>query len=490
MSYKILSANEAVAIIRHGETIGMSGFSPAGTPKACVRALAEKAKAEHARGNDFKVNVFSVATVVDDALAEADAVAFRTPYQTASILRKKINSQQTRFADYHLSRFAQMLRHHFLPSINVAIVEVVDVSDDGELIFTTSSGASADFCLMAEKIIVERNHYHRPELRYLHDIYIPADPPHRLPIPLTNPRERIGTQTLKVDPAKIVGIVENDECDHIAAFKASDEVTDKIGENICNFLVKEFKAGRIPKEFLPLQSGVGNVANAVLAGLGRNPDVPAFQMFTEVIQDAVIDLIDSGRCTFASTCALTLSDECLKRVYENFDFYRDKIVLRPQEITNSPELARRLGMICMNTAIEFDLFGHVNSSHFYGRQMMNGIGGSGDFSRNAYLTIFSCPSCAKNGAISSVVPMCSHIDHIEHDVDVLVTEFGVADLRGLSPRERAEVIIENCAHPEYRQILRDYLALTPGFHTPCSVAHALDFHKAFLETGDMRNVKF
>ena len=236
--------------------------------------------------------------------------------------------------------------------------------------------------------------------------------------------------------------------------QVASSLTDQIGENVCNFLAAELKAGRIPQGFLPIQSGVGNIANAVLAALGRNADIPAFRMHTEVIQDSVIKLMDAGRCVFVGGCSLTVSDDCLKHMYENFDFYKNKIMLRPQEISNNPEVVRRLGLICMNTAIEVDVFGHVNSTHFYGRQMMNGIGGSGDFARNGYLTIFTCPSVAKGGAISSIVPMCSHIDHTEHDVDIVVTEQGVADLRGKSPRERAEELIEKCAHPEYKPLLQ------------------------------------
>lgn len=88
--------------------------------------------------------------------------------------------------------------------------------------------------------------------------------------------------------------------------------------------------------------------------------------------------------------------------------------------------------------------------------MMNGIGGSGDFARNARLAIFVTKSIAKGGNISSIVPFASHIDHTEHDVDVIVTEQGYADLRGLAPSERVELIIENCAHLMYRDQLRAY----------------------------------
>ncbi len=78
------------------------------------------------------------------------------------------------------------------------------------------------------------------------------------------------------------------------------------------------------------------------------------------------------------------------------------------------------------------------------------------FARNARLAIFVTKSIAKGGNISSIVPFVSHVDHTEHDVDVIVTEQGYADLRGLAPRERVELIIENCTHPMYRDQLRAY----------------------------------
>jgi acyl-CoA hydrolase len=253
------------------------------------------------------------------------------------------------------------------------------------------------------------------------------------------------------------------------------------------FLESEYLAGRIPAEGLPLQSGVGNVANAVLASVGQSTIIPPFKMHTEVLQDTVVELMKQGRCLFASSCCIHVCDATLQEIYRNFDFYRDKILLRPVEVSNNPAIARRIGLICMNTALEVDIFGNVNSTHIAGTHIMNDIGGSGDFARSSAYTIFSCPSIAKGGAISSVVPMVSHTDHTEHDVHVIITEQGVADLRGLSPRERAEVIIENCAHPDYRPMLRKYLARTTKGHTPHDLRKAFSFHNAFTETGDMRN---
>lgn len=257
---------------------------------------------------------------------------------------------------------------------------------------------------------------------------------------------------LKVDPEKIVGVVLTHEPAHIPLFKATSGVTDMIGDNLVRFLEAEYRAGRIPQEGLPFQSGVGNVANAVLSKVGQSEVLPPFQMYTEVLQDKVVELMKQGRCAFAGSTCLYVSDEVMSDIYNHFDYFRDKIILRPQEVSNDLGVIRRLGVISMNTAIEVDLFGNINSSHLFASKVMNGIGGSGDYAHAARYTIFYCPSTAKKGAISAIVPMVSHTDHTEHDVDVIVTEQGVADLRGKSPRERQSVslkivripIIESC----------------------------------------------
>ena len=145
--------------------------------------------------------------------------------------------------------------------------------------------------------------------------------------------------------------------------------------------------------------------------------------------------------------------------------------------------------IALNTPLEFDIYGHANSTHVMGTQMMNGIGGSGDFMRNGYLTIFTTESTAKEGKISRVVPMCSHVDHTEHDTMVFITEWGVADVRGLCPRERALRIIDQCAHPDYRPLLKEYYLAAEkkyGGHTPHDLDLALGFHSKFLHTGSMK----
>jgi len=300
----------------------------------------------------------------------------------------------------------------------------------------------------------------------------------------------MGTHGIKVDPSKILCVVETYRDDEVSGFTPTDEVTDKIGMNVANFLANEIKVGRVPKEFLPIQSGVGNIANAVMASLGNNPEIPNFEMYTEVIQDSVIELIRNGKIKYASGCSLTITTPILKDLYKDLEFFRDKLVLRPQEMSNSPELARRLGLITINTALEADIFGNVNSTHVMGSKMMNGIGGSADFTRSAYISIFTTPSTAKNGNISAIVPMVSHVDQNEHSVNIIITEHGVADLRGKSPVQRAEEIIENCVAPEYKKILTDYLALSGPCHTPTNLQACFGMHTQFMKTGNMLDTKW
>lgn len=493
MALRFITAEEAATYVKHDDNVGFSGFTPAGSPKAVPTAIAELAKAEHAAGRPYKIGVLTGASSgdsLDGALARAHAVKYRTPYQSNEDLKKLINSGETEYFDMHLSQLAQDIRYGFFGKINVAIIEACDINDNGEIILTSAVGNTPTFAKMADKIIVELNSYHPKALRGLHDIAEVQDPPYRREIPIFTVRDRAGSPVLKVDPSKIVGVVETNRKDEVKGFTPVDEVTAKIGENVAIFLASQIKDGRIPKEFLPIQSGVGNIANAVLGSLKANKDIPPFTMYTEVIQDSVIDLMQAGKVTFASGCSLTIAPEVCKTVYDNLDFFLPKLVLRPQEFSNNPEVVRRLGLITINTALEADIFGNINSTHVLGTKMMNGIGGSGDFTRNAYCSIFTCPSVAKKGAISAIVPMVSHVDHNEHSVKVLITENGIADLRGKSPNQRAATIIENCVHPEYKQLMWDYMKVSGKLHTPHALQACMGMHVEFLKSGDMRKTNW
>jgi succinate CoA transferase len=490
MAWTRLSPEEAASSIKHGETVAFSGFTPAGAPKVISLAMAAKADSEHRAGRDYKLGIVTGASTgpsLDGALAKANAIAWRTPYQSNKDVRDAINSGRAKFFDMHLSMVAQQIRYQTMGKIHHAVIEAADIDDEGNVVLTTGVGCTPTFARYADRIFIELNARHPKALRGFHDLYEPADPPHRREIPIYSVSDRIGTPLLKIDPKKIVGIVETNVDDETTGFRACDETTLKIGANVAAFLAGERKAGRIPDSFLPIQSGVGETANAVLKALGENPDIPPFQMYTEVIQDAVIDLMKQGRIRYASGSSLTLSPEARVEFYDNLEFFRDKMVLRPQEITNNPEIVRRIGIISCNTALEVDIFGNVNSTHLLGQKMMNGIGGSGDFTRNSYISMFICASTQKKDKISTIVPLVTHVDHNEHSVQVVVTEYGVADLRCKAPIERAELIIDRCAHPDFRDMLRDYLMRSRYTHTPHGLSDAFGMHEQFVRSGDMHD---
>lgn len=491
MALKFMSADEAASMINDNDNVGFSGFTHAGCPKVVPGAIAKRAEAEHAKGNPFKIGMFTGASTgdkLDGELARANAIKFRTPYQTNKDLRNAINSEEVKYFDMHLSQLAQEIRYGFLGEVDYAIIEACDVTEDGEIVPTCGVGISPTIARLAKKIIVELNSWNPKEMRGMHDISELQDPPHRKEIGIYGVKDRVGKPYIKVDPSKII-VVETNVPNEGGGFAPVDEVTTKIGNNVANFFINEMNNGRMPKSFLPVQSGVGNIANAVLAAMGNSKDIPDFDVYTEVIQDAVIDLMESGRIKFASGCSLTVSNPAIEKVYSKLDFFKERIVLRPSEYSNNPGVIRRLGVIAINTALEADIFGNINSTHVLGSKMMNGIGGSGDFTRSAYVSIFVTPSIAKNGDISAFVPFVSHIDHSEHSVKVIISEYGVADLRGKAPRERAECIIENCVHPDYQPLLREYLESCKVGHTPINLKSAFSFHNAFTETGSMKNAK-
>ena len=484
---RIVTAEEAAAFIKPGMSIGMSGFTASAYPKAIPLALAERMKKE-----PFTVDIWTGASTgpeLDDTLAAVHGIKKRLPYQTDNILRSEINDGSVDYLDLHLSESAQLARVGYLGKLDLAIVEAVAITEEGNIIPSTSLGNAASYVQQADIVIVEVNTTQPLELEGMHDVYVPLDPPNRLPIPIVQADDRVGTPFIPCTPDKIKYIVPCDIKDGTRDLAAIDENSKKMSHFTLEFLNAEIKAGRMPKNLLPLQSGVGNVANAVMAGF-VDSDLEDLTVYTEVIQDGMLDLIDAGKLNFASGTAFSPSPAGMERFYKDVEKYKKYLLLRPQEISNSPEVVHRLGVIAMNTALEVDIYGNVNSTHVTGTKMMNGIGGSGDFARNAFLTIFYTPSIAKNGAISSIVPMCSHIDHTEHDVDVIITEQGIADLRGLAPRARALEIINNCVHPDYKPVLLDYykraVEATKHAHTPHIIKEALSFHEKFIETKSMK----
>jgi propionyl-CoA:succinyl-CoA transferase len=486
--FPTMTAEEAADLIPHGATLGIGGFTDPGIPQAVTGALTKRARALHEAGEPFKIRILAGAEAGpagDVELAKEDALSFRMPFQSESACRDAINEGRIEYHDEHLSHCAQQILEGFFGPVDIAIVEATGLSSHGRVHLTTAVGNAPTFLAVADKVIIELNRRHDPEVSGLSDIYTLGLPPHRKPLSIGHPLDRIGRPYATVDPDKVVAVVETCQKSTRPAPREPDAASRAIAENLVRFFLEELAAGRLPQDFLPLQSGVGNIGNALIADLAEHDDMPPFTMYTEVFQDSCLDAMRACRLTAASAGALTLSEDKLDEFYADFDSYRSRLVLRPQEISNNPAVIRQLGVIASNTALEVDIYGHVNSSHVCGTQLMNGLGGAGDFERNARLSIFLCHSIAKGGRVSSIVPFCSHVDHSEHSAHVIVTEQGLADLRGLGPAARARLIIDNCAHPAYRDYLHRYVETARQGHLRHDLARCFELHRNFMEYGAM-----
>ncbi len=487
---KVMSADEAVQFIDHGDKVGMSGFTGAAYPKALPTAIANRAKEAHAKGDSYKIDVYTGASTAPDCdgvMAEAGAINYRMPYQSDPSMRNAINSGEMKYQDIHLSHSGQYVEHGFFGKLDVAVVEVTRITEEGHLIPSSGVGNNVDYLDRAEKIILEVNSWQSLDLEGMADIHRIGNLPNRTPIPIINSGDRIGTTYIDIDVSKVVAVVETDAPDRNAPFKPVDDVSKQIAGYFLDFLEGEVQGGRLAYDNYIMQSGVGNVPNAVMAGL-LDSKFENIEAYTEVIQDGMVDLIDAGKMSVASATSFSLSPEYAEKMNEEAKRYRKHIITRPLQVSNHPEVIRRVGLISSNGMIEADIYGNINSTHVAGQRIMNGIGGSGDFTRNARISTFISPSAAKGNDISSVVPFASHIDHTEHDAMVVITEYGVADLRGLAPRDRVAKMI-SVAHPDYRPLLEEYVerAKKSKFqHTPHDLATAFSFHERFLEKGSMK----
>lgn len=486
LRHRVCWPNQAAELINDGDVVGISGFTRAGDAKVVLLELVQRSARE---GRPIRIDLWTGASLgdqVDGVLAEHGLIRKRLPFQSEGRLRKSINNGDVMFIDQHLGHTAEFLRSGAMGKVDVAIIEATAITADGGIVPTTSVGNSPVYAQNAETVIVELNLAQPMGLEGMHDIYDPGPRPGRRPIPILRPGDRVGDTVIRINPEKIKAVVLTNKLDDSRPLAAPDAETKQISGHLLEFLNWEVKMGRLPRQLAPLQAGVGVLANAVFAGLADS-EFEQLEVYSEVLQDSMFDLIDAGKLVMASASSITCSPDKLKYILENLHKYRGKVVLRPQEISNHPEVIRRMGLVAINAALEADIYGNVNSTHVMGTSMMNGIGGSGDFARNSYLPIFVTQSLTKGDSISCIVPMAAHVDHTEHDVQVLVTEQGLADVRNLSPRERARTIINNCAHPKYRELLLDYLrdAERMGGQTPHDLSKALSWHQRFKETGSM-----
>ncbi|KAB8288880.1 hypothetical protein EYC80_010783 [Monilinia laxa] len=485
---KLAHPQDLIPLFPNGAYIGWSGFTGVGYPKKIPTMLADHVEKNSLQGK-LKYSLFvgaSSGAETENRWAELNMIERRSPHQVGKAIAKGINNGNINFFDKHLSMFPVDLVYGFYTKdrpnkkLDVVIVEATAITEDGGIIPGASVGASPELIQMADKIIVEVN-TSMPSFEGLHDITMTELPPKRKPYLIMAPEDRIGTTAIPVDSEKIVAIVESDYQDQTVPNSPEDATSRAIAAHLIEFLEHEVKHDRLPKSLLPIQSGIGNIANAVIGGLAES-NFKNLKVWTEVLQDTFLDLFDSGRLDFATATSIRFSPDGFKRFYDGWEQYFGKLLLRSQQVSNSPEIIRRLGVIGMNTPVEVDIYAHANSTNVMGSRMLNGLGGSADFLRSSKYSIMHTPSTrpSKTDAhgVSCIVPMCTHVDQTEHDLDVVVTEQGLADVRGLSPKERARVIIEKCSHPDYKPILEDYFRKAD-----------FDMHKAFDQEGSMKALK-
>ncbi|KAJ3866360.1 acyl-CoA carboxylate CoA-transferase [Lentinula novae-zelandiae] len=508
---KIANAEDLVPLFKNDDYIGWSGFTGVGYPKTLPTAIADHVESNNLQSDPAtkkKFNLFvgaSVGPEVEDRWAALDMIARRYPHQVGKETSKGINAGRIDFADKHLSMFPQDLTYGFYSlrkkhgdptkPLDWAIVEATAITEEGYIVPGASVGASPEILQSAEKIIIEVN-TRIPSLEGLHDINHSWIPPHRQPYLITHPSDRIGLTAIPIDPDRVVAVIEGNKPDNTGENAPETAESRAIAKHLIEFLSGEVDAGRLPRSLLPLQSGIGNVANSIIGGLAEGP-FDNVQVWTEVLQDTFLQFFDSGKLDFATATSIKFSPNGFDHFYKNWVNYKDRLLLRSQQVANSPELIRRLGVIAMNTPLEVDIYAHANSTNALGSRMLNGLGGSADFLRNAKISIMHTPSTRPTKTdptgISCIVPFASHVDQTEHDLDVIVTEQGLADVRGLSPRERAPIIIEKCAHPDYKELLHEYYdrslheCLKRGAgHEPHMLRNAFKFHTNFMEHGTMK----
>jgi succinyl-CoA:acetate CoA-transferase len=494
----VVDAETAAATIPAGATVAVSGFGSVGYPKAVPLALASDDR-------DLDLTLVSGGSVgdeIDDALLSAGQVSRRFAYQARPAARRRANRGEVAFHDRHVSSLGDEVGYGQLADPDVAVVEAVAVGD-GWFVPSTSIGPVPRFVERADRLVVEVNEAQPLALQHLHDLT-----PLRSPLPASGRTGAEGAEgaegadgaggaagadgvdgtvdgdgaaraTVRFDPDSLDAVVHTDAPDAPYEFRALTETERGLGDVLVDFLSDALADEEAFGDPVVVQFGVGSVGNAMMAELDAI-DVGDRELVYagEVIQDGLLDAVESGLLAAASATSLALSREGQRRLFADVDRYADTVVLRPSDVSNDPSTISRLGTVAVNSAVEVDLYGHANSTHVAGSRLLNGIGGAADFVRNARLSVVALPSTAADGEVSRVVPMASHVDHTEHDVDVVVTEHGVADLRGLAPVERAERIVERCAHPEFRPALRAYRdrADARGGHLPHDLETAFDFH--------------
>lgn len=468
---RIMDAARAVErFIPERGSVAFSCMGGSSLAKAVPEAL--RTSAESGRRYELTLLTGGATTASFEACMAPLHIRRRFPYLSGPA-REAVNKGVVEFMDPRIGEFPDLVRRGVFTGglpIDVAVIEATAIDEKGRIVPALSLDALPAFADACRHLIVEIN-TRKPELLGLHDLYRVRP---GVPIPIRDVRDRIGVPYLSVPASRIAAIVLTDRDEEAsAAYSGTVPADRQIAESVAAFLSQELGRRGEGSRFA-LQLGAGPLAAALLEALPFKD----LDIWTEGIPARWADAI-GGKVRGISTTSMYLlpGDEAvLDRLFERLEDVRRHVVLRPYEVANSLEIIARLNVVTIQQAIEVDLFGAANTSHI-GRNAHNGVGGSPDFDRAAGLVIVAMPSTAGEGRFSRIVPVLSSADIPRQDVDVLITDRGWADLRGLSPRERAETIIDRCSHPKFRDRLEAYYrkARSLGGHLPFDPLAAGEF---------------
>ena len=339
---KVTTPRAAAAHIKNGMTVGFSGFTVIGYPKVLPAELARRAE----EGEELGITVITGGNVgdqLDGVLARSGVMKRRYGFQGNRDLRALANADRIQYVDTHVSHGPYLIKNGYLGKIDVAVIEVAAIRADGSLVLPFSVGIDDTLVKYADKLILEVNEAIPLEVEGMHDILTLERAPHTQAIEIFKPDDRVGSPYLPCDPDKVAAVILTNCEDTNQDLPAPTPDMEAIASHIVKFLQSEVAAGRLPNPLPPMQSGVGGVANAVLSALARS-ELDHLSVYTEVMQDAVVELIDAGKVACASGTALTISPSARERFYAHIDDYKGKIILRPQELSNAPEVIRRLSI--------------------------------------------------------------------------------------------------------------------------------------------------
>ena len=449
---KIMSSDDVLKkVLKHAKTIAFGGMGGQSVPKIIPGIIGENSESF----TDLTLYTGGGTTKSFEEKISKAGIGRRFYYLSDLESRSAVNAGKILIMDYSVSKYSRLLNSNPATKIDVAVFEATSIEKDG-VVLSLSVDSTPSLVDASKKVIIELN-MKKPNLNGLHDIYTAKDGEI---IPLTKTSQRIGSRYLKIAPKKIGAIIySNEDEGNASSYGSAPLEISEISNNVWEVLRDHIKF----RNSMPLQVGAGSVASSLV----DNSPFDKLKIWCEIAPTKWADYLDSKIAAISASALYNIpGDENYTRKFlDHYNEYTGKVVLRPNNITNSPELISRLGVIVIQQAVEIDIFGAVNVSHINGN-IHNGVGGSIDFCSNGKYVVVVLPSTANKGRKSRIVPMSNCIDVPRYMVDFVVTEIGITDLRWKDPRERAISIINNCAHPKFRDLLLKYYNSIEPSHMP------------------------